>query len=234
MELSVVIPCKNEEDRIGLLLSDLKKQTLVNDQTPIFIADAGSTDDTLEEISRFQEDLNITVIPGGIPSVGRNQGAKASEEPYVVFIDADIRLPRKDLIEKSIQRLESGMVLVTTHVRCPQNRKADRLYRINNQLQRASRYHAPFCTGMFMAWNRKEFWQLGGFDEEIHFAEDYQLSKKVAPRKFEVIRSEIWSPDRRFEITGTWGLLKMMVTSFIWRNNRDKIKGDKGYCDHLD
>ena len=232
--LSVVIPCKNEEKRIGLLLSDLRNQTGILPPPKIYIADAGSTDGTREKIDQFKEFLDIQIISGGIPSVGRNKGASESKEPYVIFIDADMKLPQRDTLEKSLAALEAGAHLVTLDVRCPENKKADFLYRINNQLQRISRFHQPFSTGMFMAWNREAFHRLGGFNEEIHFGEDYHLSKKVDRQKFKVVPGEIWSPDRRFKITGTMVLLKMMVSAFIQRNNPDKLKGDKGYWDHLE
>ena len=43
--------------------------------TKVLVADANSTDGTPDIVMGFRDRLNVTVIRGGMPSVGRNQGA---------------------------------------------------------------------------------------------------------------------------------------------------------------
>ena len=53
-------------------------------------------------------------------------------------------------------------------------------YACNDFFQYLSYRHRPFATGMFNAgFYGKKFWELGGFHEQILFAEDYRLSQKV-------------------------------------------------------
>lgn len=54
-ELSIVIPCKNEEKHIADLLNSLALQDYPIKRTNIFIADANSKDKTREIIKRVSK-----------------------------------------------------------------------------------------------------------------------------------------------------------------------------------
>jgi len=68
--------------------------------TKVYLADANSTDGTPAIAKSFKDRLDVQVIPGGLPAVGRNNGARCALTPYVLFIDADIELadPTSDCI----------------------------------------------------------------------------------------------------------------------------------------
>src|ERR1041384_8192360 len=89
-KLTFVIPAKNESRLLRTLLESLCRQDYpLMKSTKVFLADAGSTDGTQELALGFADRLEIEVIPGGLPSVGRNAGARRATTPYVLFIDAD-------------------------------------------------------------------------------------------------------------------------------------------------
>lgn len=231
--LSIVIPSMNEEDNIGNLLFDLTNQTAVTRDTPVYVADNNSTDGTREIVNAYKRFLNVHLVPGGLPSKARNNGAAQSNSEYIVFIDADISLPDDELIHKSIRLAKhKGKDLVTTNIRCETSKKADMLYKTNNKLQKVSKIHKPFSTGMYMLWRRSAFDELGGFDESIGFAEDYHLSKKVRRSGFGIVDSRVLSGDRRFRITGVTKLIRMMMSAFIDSDN-EALSTDTDYWDHL-
>src|ERR1700675_4262676 len=88
-ELTIVIPAKNEAKLIPRLLTSLTKQDYSKmPSTRGLVVDANSTDGTPEIVRSFRYQLNVEVIRGGMPSVGRNQGAALAETPYVLFLDA--------------------------------------------------------------------------------------------------------------------------------------------------
>src|SRR5436305_14804956 len=90
-ELTVVIPAKNEAKLIPRLLTSLMNQDYLRmSSTRVLVADANSTDGTPEVVMLFRQRLNVSVIPGGMPSVGRNQGAALADTKYVLFVDADV------------------------------------------------------------------------------------------------------------------------------------------------
>ena len=92
-ELTIVIPAKNEVKLIPRLLTSLMNQDYSRmSSTSVLVADADSTDGTRDAVLFFRKHLNVSVISGGVPSVGRNQGAAVASTPYVLFLDADIEL----------------------------------------------------------------------------------------------------------------------------------------------
>jgi glycosyltransferase involved in cell wall biosynthesis len=172
--------------------------------TRVLVADANSTDHTREIVDSFRGRLKVSVIPGGMPSVGRNQGAAQAETPYVLFVDADIELADRSLIRRCIEKAQSKHLhCVTTNIICRGGNWIDGLfYSVMDLFQYLSYVHRPFATGMFMLCARQRFWQLGGFHEQIHFAEDYKLSQKVDRNRFAIVRGGVYTTNRRFQRMG--------------------------------
>jgi len=172
--------------------------------TKVLVADANSTDGTPETVLGFRGRLNVSVIRGGMPSVGRNQGAAQADTPYILFLDADIELADRALVRRCVERAQRhGLHCVTTNVLCSGGSWVDTLfYAANDVFQYLSYLHRPFATGMFMLFDRKKFWELGGFHEQIHFAEDYRLSQQVQRKRFAVVRGGVYTTNRRFKKMG--------------------------------
>ena len=172
--------------------------------TRVLIADAGSTDGTPEIVMSFRDRLNVGVIRGGMPSVGRNQGAAQAVTPYVLFLDADIELADPSLIRRCMEKAQRKQLhCVTTSIICRDGNWLDKLiYAGNDMFQYLSYLHRPFATGMFMLFDRKKFWELGGFHEQILYAEDYQLSQQVQRSRFAVVRGGVYTTNRRFKKMG--------------------------------
>jgi len=79
-ELTIVIPAKNEANLIPRLLTSLMNQDYSRmSSTKVLVADANSTDCTREIVLSFRDRLNVSVIRGGMPSVGRNLGGPRGE-----------------------------------------------------------------------------------------------------------------------------------------------------------
>ena len=76
--------------------------------TRVLVADANSTDGTPEIVMGFRDRLNVSVIRGGMPSVGRNRGAAVANTPYVLFLDADIELADRSLIRRCLERAQAN------------------------------------------------------------------------------------------------------------------------------
>src|SRR5690349_7924961 len=98
-ELTIVIPAKNEARLLPRLLHSLTQQDYPNiANTKLFVADAASTDQTAAIALSFRGRLDVEVIAGGFPSVGRNLGARRAETKYLLFVDADIELDDPTLV----------------------------------------------------------------------------------------------------------------------------------------
>src|SRR5215467_6325173 len=201
-ELTIVIPAKNEAKLIPWLLTSLTMQDYSKmSSTRVLVADANSTDGTPEIVMSFRDRLNVGVIRGGMPAFGRNQGAAVADTPYVLFLDADIELADSSLIRRCIEKAQAKQLhCVTTNILCKDGSLIDRLFYAGNDFfQYLSYLHRPFATGMFMLFDRKKFWKLGGFHEQILFAEDYRLSQKVEQKRFAIVRGGVYTTNRRFK-----------------------------------
>ncbi len=172
--------------------------------TRVLVADANSTDGTREAVLSFRDRLNVSVIRGGMPSVGRNRGAAQADSSYVLFLDADIEIAHPSVIRRAVELAQrKGLYCVTTNILCPDGTWIDKLfYAGNDMFQYLSFLHRPFATGMFMLFDTKKFWELGGFHEQILFAEDYRLSQQVERKRFGIVRGGVSTTNRRFQKMG--------------------------------
>ena len=217
-ELTIVIPAKNEERLLPRLLDSLERQDYaLMSGTQIFIADADSTDRTVDAALKFKQKLAVRIIKGGLPAAGRNSGALCSYTRYILFLDADIELADPTLVRRSVELMKrKSLHCVTTDIRCREGSLLDRLlYGCNNVVQRLSRFHKPFATGMFMLLDREQFDEIGGFDEKALFAEDYQLTRQIDRCRFRVIRGGIFSTNRRFRKMGHWTMVRYFLSTAI-------------------
>jgi glycosyltransferase involved in cell wall biosynthesis len=191
--------------------------------TRVLVADAGSTDGTPEIVMSFRDRLNVGVIPGGLPSVGRNAGAALTDTSYVLFIDADIEPVSRSLIRRAVELAQRKQLhCVTTNILCDEGTFLDKLlYASNNLFQYLSRLHHPFSTGMFLLFDKPCFDELGGFHEQVHFAEDYLLSKQVARSKFAIVRGGVYTSNRRFQRMGHFRVARLFLKTALnyWNKN---------------
>ena len=199
--------------------------------TKISIADANSTDGTPQLALRYREWLDVEVIPGGLPSVGRNAGARRATTAYVLFIDADIELDDPTLVRRSLEMMKRrGLHCLTTNIACPQGSTWDQLiYSGNNLMQQMSRLYKPFSTGMFMLFDRVRFNQLGGFHEQALYAEDYLLSQKVARRRFGIVSGHVSTTNRRFMRTGRLRLIRLFLNTALHTHSESFFLRDHKY-----
>ncbi len=148
--VTIVIPCKNEELYIGETLKSISNQIGVN-KLRVIIADAKSTDNTRQVITKCQKQLSnlrIEIIDGGPVAVGRNRGAELVTTPYVLFIDADTELVEPDILLSAIDKLDE-YELVTCQVKSSVNTfKSKLIFKVFNLIRKYGMIK-PFCTGVF-------------------------------------------------------------------------------------
>jgi len=108
------------------------------------------------------------------------------------------------LVRRCVERAQGkNLHCVTTNILCRDGNWIDKLFYAGNDFfQYLSYLHRPFATGMFMLLDRKKFWELGGFHEQIHFAEDYRLSQHVERKRFSIVRGGVYTTNRRFQKMG--------------------------------
>lgn len=230
INLSIIIPCKNEEKYIGKLLQSLLNQRL-QDDVEIIIADAGSSDNTLNIINKYIPLLpNLKIINGGLPSVGRNLGALEASGDVFLFIDADCYFKNNDLVLDSLKVFKKKDAdLLGCLLNIENNFKIKLVYAICNFIFYLSKLDKPFVVGSYMMIKRDVFFRIGGFDESLMHCEDYFLSKEIKSSKHIIYNSFTYTDDRRFKKLGTINMVKYFLKNTIMKNDKEFFKKDVGY-----
>jgi glycosyltransferase involved in cell wall biosynthesis len=197
----------------------------------VYVADAGSTDRTPEIARSYTDWLDIEVIPGGLPSVGRNAGARRAQSRYVVFLDADMELKDTTLLRRAMELTQRRRLhCVTTNIWCSNGTLRDHvLYAFNNIMQYLSVLACPFSTGMFMLFEKATFDRLGGFHENALYAEDYLLSKKVSLWRFGIVRGRAFTTNRRFRNMGYFKVMGLFLKTMFNSWNESYFTHDHRY-----
>lgn len=228
-KITIVVPCKNEENYINHLLDSLRDQDI--EDTRVIIADC-STDNTRQVIKDNSAGLNIEIIEGGPVSIAKNNGAQLVTTPYILFIDADVRFFKNSVIHDAVSLIESkNLDLIGLKIKCyDRDPRAKLGFIIFNTINQAMKYVSPFAVGAFMLTRKDRFDEYGGFPEKFSTSEDYFLSRMYSPRKFRILRHHFGQDSRRFKKMGYMGMAKYLVKNFINRNNQaywDSIDSSK-------
>lgn len=182
--LSIIIPTKNEEHYLPKLLNSIKKQTYKDYE--IIISDAGSDDRTREIARKF----GCKIIKGGLPSVGRNNGAKHARGDLLLFLDADVILPKgflKNLVKKIEERnLDVGSCFFEPY---DGNMFDKYTVKISNFLMNVVKNVWPHAYGWCIFSKKWVHKTIGGFNKNIRLGEDHDYAKRASKvGKFGIIK----------------------------------------------
>ena len=200
--LSIIIPTKNEEEYLPILLTSIGNQSLQPKE--IIVADAWSTDRTRQ----IAESFGAKVVDGGMPGPGRNRGAAVATGEYLLFLDADVQLTDVYFLEKALGELiERKLDFATCDVEPLSRKWIDRVfhdfYNVYTRVLAKVHPHAPgFC--IFARADKHRM--IGGFDETVVFCEDHDYvvrGQKIG--SFGILRSaKVPVSVRRLERDGRW------------------------------
>jgi hypothetical protein len=202
------------------------------DGVRVIIADISDNIQSLTFITRIKKDfgnkLKITVIEGGYPAEGRLNGSKLVTTPYMLFLDADIILMNRNILEECM-KYKKDLITVPFYTDKPYRW----VFRMFDVFQKISMLlGTPFAVGGFQLWNTETYWEVGGYNPQELFAEDYSISQKVNPKEFKVVRVKgTYTSSRRFKNKGILWMFYIMVKSYLNRNNPEFFKKSHGYWD---
>jgi glycosyltransferase involved in cell wall biosynthesis len=230
-KITIVVPCKNEEDYISHLLEHLKMQRHIG-STRIIIADA-SDDNTRDVIQKNKGNLNVEIIEGGPVSVAKNNGAKLVTTPYILFIDSDVRFFSPTTIVDSVHALESeNLDLIGLYAKCYDNDIRAKIgFMLFNVINDIMKHWVPFAVGAFFLTRRDKFEELGCFPAKYETSEDFFLSKKYDVKKFKLVKHYFGQDSRRFQKMGYFGMAWYLIKNF-WNRNNEKYWNSIDYSNY--
>lgn len=187
-EISVVIPTKNRATYILEALESVFAQTFKDYE--VIVVDDGSTDETVSVLKPLVEAKKIRYVfqPSAGVSAARNHGVRLAAAPYIAFLDSDdLFLPSK--LEKQIalfrQNPEHGFV------HCSFSKFDDGGRDLG--VRDTSQFSGWIYPTMLQEWSvlmampcmlmrADALREAGGFDEQMSWAEDLDLWRRIARR----------------------------------------------------
>lgn len=232
---SIVIPCLNEEKSLPLLLKDLAAQTLQDFE--VIVVDGNSKDNTVEYAKKLSKSLpSLTVLSSKIRnvSVQRNLGGEAGKGKYLLFNDADNRLPKHFLEGVKYHLGVKQCDLFTTWILPDSKRRSDKVIAtyLNLLTETGLLVGTPGALGAMIGCLRKYFGKIGGFNPEVGFAEDTEFVRRGYKKgySFSVIREPRYVYSlRRFRKIGTLKLLQRYAVLNLKIMTNQKVDQKKEY-----
>ncbi|WP_019264310.1 MJ1255/VC2487 family glycosyltransferase [Methanobrevibacter smithii] len=213
MILSIIIPTYNEEEYLPVLLESIKQQDFSDYE--IIVADADSKDNTV----KIAEEYGCIVVEGGIPAVGRNNGAKVAKGDYLLFLDSDLKLT-EDYLAKVIYEFKMERLGIAITQMKPLSKKTEDklLHDLANLFMISVEKIKPHGAGCYGIIAKRELHErCGGFNEELTFGEDTEYIERLAKKeRFKVLRNaKIGVSTRRLEEEGLATLAKQYGKSTV-------------------
>ncbi len=178
-EILVVVPTRNSGATLERCLASIREQSV---PCTLVVVDNFSTDNTVEIARRWAD---VTVSAGPERSRQRNIGASSAPSTYVGFIDSDMEFT-PGVLREVLDAFAAGAATVTVP-----ELTVGTGYWANVSTFERSFYQADSDIEAPRFFVTSDFLAIGGFDEEMTGAEDWDLG----------IRTESFGP--RTRITGT-------------------------------
>ncbi|HEY3474918.1 MAG TPA: glycosyltransferase family 2 protein [Anaerolineales bacterium] len=192
--VSIIVPCYNEQSTIRLLLEALCEQTYPRADMEVIIADGLSTDGTRTAIAAFQKDvsdLSIRVVDNpkrSIPSA-LNRAIEAARGEILLRLDGHSK-PYPDYVANCIAAHRAGhgdnvggvweiRPGAGTWIAKSIAAAAAHPLGVGDALYRHTRQAAQVDTVPFGSFRRALIEQVGFFDESLLTNEDYEFNARI-------------------------------------------------------
>lgn len=189
LKLSVVIPAYNAAHTIQACIAALQNQSHSELLHEIIVVDNGSTDNTAAVARQTGASVIYQLKKGA--AAARNAGIEAATGEIICVTDADCRPVTNWLAEVSAPlRANSGIAACKGTYRTNQTQLVARFV----QLEYEDKYDLlrpqktiDFIDTYSAAYRREVLLQNGGFDENVFYVEDQELSFRLASRGYQMV-----------------------------------------------
>ncbi len=218
--LSIVVPCLNEEQYIGKLLTSLSKQTFQNFE--VIVIDGHSTDNTKGVVERtaaahpaLKGKVRFFLADKKGVAHQRNLGAQHARYKRLLFLDADVQVPPSFLRLTLKEIAKKKLDLATTDFEPISRRVDDKLiYSIGNLYVKMQQFVQPVAMGFCIFSTKRAHQLIGGFDEKLKFREDYDYIARATNENllFRVLlKGKVYVSIRRLRKEGRLNYYKKAV-----------------------
>jgi glycosyltransferase involved in cell wall biosynthesis len=185
--VSIIVPLKNEEKRLPILLEALQMLDYPRERYEILVADNGSTDGSVAVAQSFPG-VAVCVEPRGGSYAARNAGIRLGRGEIFAFTDGDCT-PEVGWLRAGVARLESGADLVAGAINFELSKPSlahrfDRKFFLQQERWVAEK-NAGATANLFV--RRSVIERVGGFSEELTSGGDFAFCKKATAGGFELV-----------------------------------------------
>lgn len=181
MDVSIIIPVYNEEDRIGDLLNKLRNQVTMLTYE-VIVVDNGSTDSTVSTCEKFGVRTLFIENKFTIAAV-RNYGAKFSKGDVLVFLDADC-LPSDTWLDIGFKKLKKcGEICCAVGGPYVPSSTATWVQKAWHSLRPLDSHNANYISGGNFFISNILFSKIKGFNSALETGEDYELCYRLRNQK---------------------------------------------------
>lgn len=187
--ISVIIPARNEETTLPLLLGDLARQTLP--PVEVICVDDASTDGTAEIVEHFGARLiRVTEKPDGWlgKSWACQTGAYAAGGQILLFLDADVRLRRDALSRLAAAYRQDGQTLSVQpfHEAIALYEQLSLFFNLIQIAANGTAVKSPVNLGLYgpvILISKEIYWEIGGHESvKESIVEDMALGEQLRKR----------------------------------------------------
>ena len=207
--ISIIIPTFNEEKYLPKLLNSIKNQSFK--EYEIIVSDNNSNDKTLEVAKKNK----CKTVKGGLPGMGRNNGAKAAKYDWLLFLDSDVLLP-KMFLESFFEKSKKYDYATCRIEPLTHNFEYRFFYMLKNYSNYISRNH---ISGQCLLIKKRLFEKIEGYDGSLTLGEEHDLAKRLRKHgkgKF-FMNIIAFNYPRRLEKDGMWPVLFKSTLSELHR-----------------
>lgn len=225
MEVSIIIPSRDEEKNIGKCLSGVYSQD-VGFNFEVIVIDSGSRDNTIEIAKQFPIEL-IHIKPDEFHhGRTRNLGAKLAKGKILVYLNADAYPADQRWLLNLLKPLKDEKVAAVYGRQIPPegtnpiNRfRIERLYgneRLVNNIN-CIRNHKCFFFSTVNCAIKKKIWEQFHFPESVPTAEDATFAKSILTAGYTIIYEPLAKVFHAHNYTVKGILKRYFDTGAIWK-----------------
>lgn len=198
--VSIVIPCRNEENYIEQCVDSMAKQSYGIENIEVLVVDGMSTDKTQEIIKKYSEkvpSVKLILNEKKVAPVAMNLGIKKAKGDIIIIFGAHSYMD-KDYVKNSVEKLQDDNVAVVGGriINISENNLSEAIslsmgspFGVGNALFRYSEKEEFVDTVAFGAYKKEVFEKVGLFDEQFVRNQDDELNFRVSKAGFKMLLS---------------------------------------------
>lgn len=207
-KISVIIPTYQHGDTIETCLLSLFNQTFRNFE--IIVVNDGSTDNTIEVLEKYKDQIKIINQENRGAPAARNRGFRESTGEFVIFCDADVEA-KPEMLAKMLKALEKHPEASYAYSSFMWGRKKFGLHEFDNEALKKTNYITS--TSLIRRGH------YPGWDESLKKFQDWDLWLQM----LEQGHIGVWVPEFLFTIKPRRNGISSWLPSFMYKIPWEKI-----------